>query len=111
MKSQQLPLAVLLGLDRQLDVGPVETQHQRFDPLGEQPGGDVVRVLSSAVAVTAMIGTLGKMCRSRDRSSYSGRNAGPHCEMQCASSMAIRLMSSLASASSMRSVISRSGAR
>ena len=68
------------------------------------------RVTSSAVAVSAAIGTPAKRSRSRQRSSYSGRKAGPHCEMQWASSMAKSLTGRRASASSMRSVISRSGA-
>ena len=38
---QQLALAVIARHDTELDVGPVETQHQRLDPAGEQPGGDV----------------------------------------------------------------------
>ena len=68
------------------------------------------RVTSSAVAVSAAIGTPGKSSRNRHRSSYSGRKAGPHCEMQWASSMAKSLTGRRASAASMRSVISRSGA-
>ena len=68
------------------------------------------RVTSSAVAVSAAIGTPGKSSRSRASAAYSGRNAGPHCEMQCASSMANSVTGSRASAASMRSVISRSGA-
>ncbi len=67
------------------------------------------RVTASAVAVSAMSAALGKTSASFDSARYSGRNAGPHCEMQCASSMATSRTSSLASASSMRSVISRSG--
>ena len=68
------------------------------------------RVTTSAVAVSAAMGVPGKSARSRHRSSYSGRKAGPHCEMQWASSMAKRTTGRRASASSMRSVISRSGA-
>ena len=68
------------------------------------------RVMASAVAVSAAMGTPGKSCRSRHRSSYSGRNDGPHCEMQWASSTANSLTGSRPRASSMRSVMSRSGA-
>ena len=68
------------------------------------------RVTSSAVAVSAATGTSGKSSRSRLSSAYSGRNAGPHCEMQCASSTAISRNGSRASDDSIRSVISRSGA-
>ena len=69
------------------------------------------RVTSSAVAVSAAMGTPGKSARSRLSSAYSGRNAGPHCEMQCASSTANSRSGSRASEGSTRSVISRSGAR
>ena len=68
------------------------------------------RVTSSAVAVSATMGVPGNRSRKQQRSAYSGRKAGPHCEMQCASSMAKRRTGNRASASSMRSVISRSGA-
>ena len=56
-----------LALDGKLDVGPVEAKHLRFHTPAEQPRRDVARVASSAVAVSAMIGTSGKMPRSRDR--------------------------------------------
>ena len=68
------------------------------------------RVTSSAVAVSAATGTPGKRSLIRHSSSYSGRNAGPHCEMQWASSMAKSVTGSRASDASMRPVISRSGA-
>lgn len=38
---EQLPLAVLLGLDGKLDVGPVEAKHLRFDTPAKQPSLDV----------------------------------------------------------------------
>ena len=69
------------------------------------------RVVGSAVAVRPMIGTPGKRSRKPERAAYSGRNAGPHWEMQCASSMANRLTPMAESARSMGSVISRSGDR
>jgi hypothetical protein len=67
------------------------------------------RVIGSAVAVSAAMGVSGNLSFSLARSAYSGRNAGPHCEMQCASSTAISDGRSLAAAASIRSVISRSG--
>ena len=94
-KSSSWRLPVVLGLDGELDVRPVEAQHHGLDASAEQLRAMSARVTSSAVAVSAMIGTLGKISRSRDSASYSGRNAGPHCEMQCASSIAIRRTSSL----------------
>ena len=60
--------------------------------------------------VSAATGMPGKSSRSRPSSAYSGRNAGPHCEMQCASSMANSRTGSRPSAVSTRSLISRSGA-
>ena len=70
-----------------------------------------VRVGGSAVAVSPMTGVSGKCVLSADSSAYSGRNAGPHCEMQCASSMAKSWTPILASAPSMASVMRRSGER
>ena len=75
-----------------------------------QGGMPCYSAAKAAVAVSAAIGTPGKSSRKRHRSSYSGRKAGPHCEMQWASSMAKSLTGRRASAASMRSVISRSGA-
>ena len=69
------------------------------------------RVTASAVAVRATMGTRGRIVRSVESPWYSGRKAGPHCEMQWASSTAIKLTSSLAKALSIRSVMRRSGAR
>ena len=46
------------------------------------------RVRSSAVAVSAMRGTFGKRSASTFSWRYSGRKSCPHCETQCASSMA-----------------------
>ena len=43
--------------------------------------------------------------------SYSGRKEAPHCEMQCASSMAMRSIPIFCNAPIIRSVISRSGLR
>ena len=47
-----------------------------------------LRVILSAVAVSATMGTSGKNLRSDLSWVYSGRKSCPHCEMQCASSMA-----------------------
>ena len=49
------------------------------------------RVCSSAVAVSATRGTPGKRRASTDSWMYSGRKSWPHCETQCASSIANRL--------------------
>ena len=46
------------------------------------------RVCGSAVAVSAMRGTPGKRSCSTESCRYSGRKSWPHCETQCASSMA-----------------------
>ena len=46
------------------------------------------RVRSSAVAVSAMRGTSGKRSDITDRPIYSGRKSWPHCDTQCASSIA-----------------------
>ena len=46
------------------------------------------RVSSSAVAVSAMRGTPGNRSCSTESWMYSGRKSWPHCETQCASSMA-----------------------
>ena len=46
------------------------------------------RVASSAVAVSAIRGTPGKRSVSCDRPIYSGRKSWPHCDTQCASSIA-----------------------
>ena len=67
------------------------------------------RVTSSAVAVSASIGTPGRRSRNRHRSACSGRNAEPHCEIQWTSSIANTVIGNRASAASMRTVISRSG--
>src|SRR3989338_7953122 len=48
------------------------------------------RVGVSAVAVSAMRGTLGKRSCNIVSSRYSLRKSCPHCETQCASSMAKR---------------------
>ena len=68
------------------------------------------RVSSSAVAVIAAMGTFGKRSPRLASCAYSGRKAGPHWLMQCASSMAKSDTSSWETASSMRGVINRSGA-
>ena len=47
-----------------------------------------LRVGPSAVAVSAMRGTSGKRSCSTESCRYSGRKSWPHCETQCASSMA-----------------------
>ena len=46
------------------------------------------RVILSAVAVSATTGTSGNCWRSIFNCVYSGRKSCPHCEIQCASSMA-----------------------
>ena len=51
------------------------------------------RVRISAVAVRAMRGTLGNSSASWPSCRYSGRKSCPHCDTQCASSMANRAMS------------------
>ena len=65
-------------------------------------------VILSAVAVNAILGTQGKKSFSTPNCVYSGRKSCPHCETQCASSMAI--MDILTNCCSHGiSVISRSG--
>ena len=69
------------------------------------------RVSASAVAVSAMRGTSGKRSASTDSAMYSGRKSWPHCETQCASSMANSAMLALRQqATRQRGVTSRSGA-
>ena len=68
------------------------------------------RVTSSAVAVNAANGTAGKSSRKRASSAYSGRKDGPHCAMQWASSITMSPTGIRRRASSIRSVMSRSGA-
>jgi hypothetical protein len=46
------------------------------------------RCRGSAVAVSAMRGTSGKRSCSTESWRYSGRKSWPHCDTQCASSMA-----------------------
>ena len=46
-------------------------------------------VILSAVAVNAILGTFGKYSSRTPNWVYSGRKSCPHCETQCASSMAI----------------------
>ena len=53
------------------------------------------RVGLSAVAVTAIIWTSGSASATSRRRRYSGRKSWPHCETQCASSMARRSTLSL----------------
>src|SRR3990172_2299038 len=50
------------------------------------------RVGVSAVAVSAMRGTAGKRSCNIVSARYSGRKSWPHCETQCASSIANRAM-------------------
>ena len=62
------------------------------------------RVRASAVAVSAMVCTPPRRRRTSPRSAYSGRKSWPHCETQCASSMASRPTPARASHSSRRRV-------
>ena len=50
-----------------------------------------LRVIFSAVAVSATTGVSGSFARKRPSCWYSGRKSCPHCDTQCASSIAIRL--------------------
>ncbi|CFP69318.1 Uncharacterised protein [Bordetella pertussis] len=69
-----------------------------------------LRVAAVAVAVSAMRGTSGQRSCSIDSPRYSGRKSCPHCETQCASSMANRAMRPRSSNCRQRSVSRRSGA-
>ncbi len=81
-----------LVLDADGDVRPVEAGDEDPRLPAEQPLHDIVaRSETSAVAVSATSGTCGNTSRSRPRPRYSPRKLWPHCEMQCASSMAMRL--------------------
>ena len=68
------------------------------------------RVGASAVAVSAMRGTSGQRSCSSVSWRYSGRKSWPHCETQCASSMANSAMRARSSSDRNRGVSSRSGA-
>ncbi len=68
------------------------------------------RVGASAVAVSAIRGTSGQRSRSSDSAPYSGRKSCPHCETQCASSIAKSASRHWASSSRVRASIRRSGA-
>ena len=75
--------------DRVADVGPVEARDELARVLQRQPRRrSPARVGGSAVAVSAMRGTPGKRSASTDSRRYSGRKSCPHCDTQCASSMA-----------------------
>ena len=62
-----------------------------------------------AVVVKVTSGAPEKSRDNRQRSAYSGRKAGPHSEMRCASSMANSFTGKRPKAVGMRSVISRYG--
>ncbi|MPN00491.1 hypothetical protein SDC9_147686 [bioreactor metagenome] len=68
------------------------------------------RVVSSAVAVSATNGSVGKRCLSWPSAAYSGRKSCPHCEIQCASSTASSNGFQCARCSRKLSSIRRSGA-
>ena len=70
-----------------------------------------LRVGASAVAVKASVCSRPPICRATLPSvRYSGRKSWPHCETQCASSMAIIETSLSASISTVSGRASRSGA-
>jgi hypothetical protein len=68
-----------------------------------------VRVAASAVAVSASAWTPPRRRRTSPSSRYSGRKSCPHCETQCASSIASRLIPERASHSAVAELASRSG--
>ncbi len=68
------------------------------------------RVAEVAVAVSARRGTPGQRSCNIDKPRYSGRKSWPHCDTQCASSMANRAIRAWSSKSRQRSVKRRSGA-
>src|SRR6185312_353518 len=69
-----------------------------------------LRVLASAVAVSAIRGTSGNRSASTARRMYSGRKSCPHWDTQCASSIANSASGVASSRSRQRSVSRRSGA-
>ncbi len=75
-------------------------------------GADVTLDARQAIdnAAGAMRGTAGKRSCSTDSWIYSGRKSWPHCDTQCASSIANRPIRARSSRSRKRGVIRRSGA-
>ena len=89
MKALSCGRRVLLVDDFIADVRAVETRDKarrvgKPRAARRSPGG----CSSSAVAVSAMRGTSGKRSAITDRPIYSGRKSWPHCDTQCASSIA-----------------------
>ena len=104
-EGQQLPARIVAFDDAVADVGAVEAgdEDARATPA---PRRSTIspRVSASAVAVSAMRGTARESARAGSESwMYSGRKSWPHCETQCASSMANRAMRRAACSRSSRS--------
>ena len=90
-KTLKLSMRVMLLHHLQPDVRPVEAGDEAGGPLAAPACRRMSsRVCGSAVAVRATSGTPGKRSRSCPSATYSGRKSCPHCEMQCASSTAMR---------------------
>ena len=86
---EQLPARVVLLHDPVADVGPVEGADELARVLPAAAARrSRARVGASAVAVSAMRGTCGQRSCSTSSSRYSGRKSWPHCDTQCASSIA-----------------------
>ena len=112
MKRSSCARGVVLVDDGVADVRPVEagrrTRARRRAPAGATISA---RVCGSAVAVSAMRGTPGKRSCSSDSCRYSGRKSWPHCDTQCASSMANSAMRARSSSSRQRGVDAAARAR
>ena len=108
-EADQLGKAVALGQDPVADVRPIEAADEGLRPSRPSRAAISRRVGGSAVAVSAIRGTWRQ--RSRNASwRYSGRKSWPHCDTQCASSIANSAIVSGSSQARKPSVSSRSGA-
>ena len=95
---------------RQKEVRAIERAHEDLGRADKQPVGDFGSGGASAVAVTPIVWTPWRASATSRRRKYSGRKSWPHCETQCASSMARRSIGTLLIAATMSSRNSRSGA-
>ena len=108
---EQLLARVVLLDDAVADVRAVEARRRSARASSSSRRSTISsRVAASAVAVSAMRGTSGSARAAATAGRYSGRKSWPHCETQCASSMANSAMRARSSSSRQRGVSRRSGA-